>query len=430
MLIKSMNLEFYLNRFNGRPSIISIPPSPNLACVIVIPCYCEPDWEITLQSIFQCKPTTAPIEILIVVNDSEGDEPAIHSEQEKALGAIRDWALHNQTNKLQFHVLDALRLPKKHAGVGLARKIGMDEALHRLKAARNLDNGFIVGLDAYCICQPNYLTALESHFRKHPHTPGCSIHFEHPLDGDFDPEIYETAARYELHLRYYVEALRYAGFPHAFHTIGSSMAARATDYMAQGGMNRRKAGEDFYFLNKMIPLGKFTELTSTTVHPSPRTSDRVPFGTGRAIAKHYGQSTFPTYSWKSILELRTFFKVVKTHDPFKDPAKPLPETEQLPPFMVDYLHATNGWTNWKKCIAGTTDFNAYKHSFFRWFDGFQCMKSMHHMRDTFHVESDVRKASQQLLESIEICNDNPLPCDTKGLLNILRNHQRKGWSAN
>ena len=88
-----------------------------------------------------------------------------------------------------------------------------------------------------------------------PRSPGCSIYFEHPLHGPLEPKVYEAIAAYELHLRYYVQALRYAAFPYAHHTIGSSMAVRADAYAKQGGMNKRQAGEDFYFLHKIIPLG-------------------------------------------------------------------------------------------------------------------------------------------------------------------------------
>jgi len=41
-------------------------------------------------------------------------------------------------------------------------------------------------------------------------------------------QVYGAIAAYELHLRYYVQALRYAGFPHAHHTVGSCLAVRAT----------------------------------------------------------------------------------------------------------------------------------------------------------------------------------------------------------
>jgi hypothetical protein len=151
------------------------------------------------------------------------------------------------------------------------------------------------------------LRSIERHFEKNPRSPGCSIYFEHPLDGPLDVKVYEAIAAYELHLRYYVHGLRYAGFPHAHHTIGSCMAVRADVYKQQGGMNKRKAGEDFYFLQKIFPLGAFTELTDTTVNPSPRGSDRVPFGTGKAVQAHLAGNKISTYPLEAFLDLKMLF---------------------------------------------------------------------------------------------------------------------------
>ena len=421
-----MDLDAYLKRFNGRPPSIREIPRSNLSGVIVIPCYCEPDWKLTLRSLLDCEAPARSIEVILVLNDSEADTPEIHSEHQDSLNAMMEWSKSHQTNHLQFHVINALELPKKHAGVGLARKIGMDEALHRLHQVGNLKRGWVAGLDADCLCQPNYLKALDNHFLQNPNTPGCSINFEHPLDGPLAPEIYITAAKYELHLRYYVEALRYAGFPHAYHTIGSSMAATAIAYMAQGGMNRRKAGEDFYFLNKIISLGKFTELNSTTVIPSPRTSERVPFGTGRAVTKYYGQTIFPTYAWESIRELKCFFKTVRAHDPFKRSEQKLPELDHLPASIVKYIESMNGWDQWLKCIDGTKGYDAYIRRFFHWFDAFQCMKCLHFMRDHEYGEMDVRTAAKHVLETMNPSLQLTEPMDELSMLKVLRKHQKMG----
>ena len=51
-------------------------------------------------------------------------------------------------------------------------------------------------------------------------------------------------------------------------------------------MNRKKAGEDFYFLQKLFDAGHFSECNTTRVIPSPRPSDRVIFGTGPAIREY------------------------------------------------------------------------------------------------------------------------------------------------
>ncbi len=422
-----MNLDSYLKRFNGRPPIISVKPARNLSGIIVIPCYREPDWKTTLDCLAQCESPTNPIEVLVILNHSEVDCDAVKAEQHIALQSIREWSIQHGSHQMQFHAIDASNLPKKHAGVGLARKIGMDEGLHRLNGAGNLRDGFIACLDADCRCQANYLLALEDHFQQHPKTPGCSLYFEHPMDGDLTPETYDAVIKYELHLRYYVEALRFASFPYAYHTVGSSMAVRPFAYMSQGGMNRKKAGEDFYFLNKIIPMGNFTEINDSVVIPSPRTSDRVPFGTGRAVAKYYGQSHFPTYAWSSILELKSFFTWVHQHDPFTDKSNRIPDSRHLPGIMSEYMDATNGWDQWQKCIASTCDLKTYRRRFFQWFDAFQCMKCLHFMRDKHHGEMEVTSATKNLFSAIGLESKNE-GMDTIFMLKKMRSHQRKGWS--
>lgn len=46
-------------------------------------------------------------------------------------------------------------------------------------------------------------------------------------------------------------------------------------------MNQRKAGEDFYFLHKFSILDQLGEINVEIVLPLARSSDRVPFGTGK-----------------------------------------------------------------------------------------------------------------------------------------------------
>ena len=55
------------------------------------------------------------------------------------------------------------------------------------------------------------------------------------------------------------------------------MAVKALPYVKAGGMNRRQAGEDFYFIQKLVPSGGYFSLNSTTVYPSPRASDQGSF---------------------------------------------------------------------------------------------------------------------------------------------------------
>jgi len=294
--------ELYFRRFGHCDRQIPSPPERDLGIVVVIPCFNEPDLVGALESLRLCERPEYSVEVIVVVNSPAGCGEAMRRQNEATLKIAAPWIARHQNPRLAFYLLHFPELPPKQAGVGLARKIGMDEALRRFADVGRA--GIIAGFDADCRCEGNYLTALERHFQKHPDTPACSIYFEHPLDGPLSPQNYEAVAAYELHLRYYVQALRAAGFPHAHHTLGSCMAVRADVYGKQGGMNKRKAGEDFYFLHKIIALGGFVDLTATTVLPSPRPSERVPFGTGKAVRDILSGHPIQTYSLEAFLDLK------------------------------------------------------------------------------------------------------------------------------
>lgn len=53
--------------------------------------------------------------------------------------------------------------------------------------------------------------------------------------------------------------------------------------MKAGGMNRRCGGEDFYFLQQLTKTSGTEIVDGTVVRPSSRFSNRVPFGTGKAV---------------------------------------------------------------------------------------------------------------------------------------------------
>ncbi|MEM6806764.1 MAG: glycosyltransferase family A protein, partial [Bacteroidota bacterium] len=215
--------------------------------LIVIPCYAESELLETLDSLEKNTKTAFQTEVIIVLNAGEHASEEVVVQNRKTEKEFEHW-LKVGDKKLDYFLLKKNSLPKKHAGVGLARKIGMEEAVGRFELAEEKE-GIIVCLDADSRVAENYLNSIYQHFQQHPKTEACSIYFEHPLEGDeFEEDIYRGIIYYELFLRYYIEGLRYAEHPYAYHTIGSSMAVRSTAYERQNGMNRRKAGEDFYFL--------------------------------------------------------------------------------------------------------------------------------------------------------------------------------------
>ncbi|KAA3636987.1 MAG: glycosyltransferase [Bacteroidetes bacterium] len=392
---------------------ISSRVATNLGLIIVIPCSDEEALLLSLMSLKKCSPPNCSVEVIVVINHSEtADNQVVHRNNETYKEAI-SWAEMNSSPEFKFHILFHGDLPRKHAGVGLARKIGMDEAAWRLEKVGN-PHGVIVCFDADSRCDRNYLTSIEKHFQSNSKTTACGIHFEHPLSGlDFDEEIYHAITLYELHLRYYVHAQQFSGFPFAHQTIGSSMAVRAIAYQRQGGMNKRKAGEDFYFLHKFIELGNFTTIKTTKVIPSPRPSHRVPFGTGKAVGQLLkNKMEYKTYAPESFVALKTLFEHLPQH--YSLDAEQVLSNIAAP--IAAFLPTVNFKKKWDELHQHTGDFTAFEKRFFRWFNAFMLMKYVHYSRDHFHPDVDVVEASKFILEQ----SGNQVPQEAKKQLLVFR----------
>lgn len=376
----------YLQKRTLYPALIKDPPSPELATVVVIPAYDEPDLINSLQALANCRPPNSKVEVIVVINDSEKDAHQLKCRNLDYFEQAKNWVRQQTINWLQFHLLYCPDLPAKHAGVGLARKIGMDEACRRLEQVGRPD-GIILGFDADSNCNPNYFQEIENYFQQYHKAPAASIHFEHPLAGPaFSKEIYQAICLYELHLRYFINAQDWAGLPYAFQTIGSSMAVRCRAYQEQGGMNRRKAGEDFYFLHKFIPLGHFGQINNTSVIPSPRPSERVPFGTGRAVGQLLANDLVTeTYAPDSFLLLRDFVQQVPQ---LYDPVYEL----QISAPLVAFFTSVSLTEKLEEMRQHTKSKAAFYKRFFRWFDAFLLMKYVHFMRDHYFPNVSILEA--------------------------------------
>ena len=380
----------YLREHTLRGPLIDRASEPGLRTVVVIPAKDEEHLMDSLKALLHCDPTRFPVEVIVVVNTSERDGEDCHHHNREIAEQAQGWADAHSTPHLRFHILTQFHLPKKHAGVGLARKIGMDEACLRLETVGN-PTGVIVCFDGDSLCDPNYLTEIEAHFERYPKMQGASIYFEHPVEGErYSNELYEAIIGYELHLRVFVQAQRWAGFPFATQTIGSSMAVRNDAYQEQCGMNKRQAGEDFYFLHKFTPLGRVREINTTRVIPSPRPSHRVPFGTGKAVEKLLESSIAQTtYSPQSFEDLKRVFDQIGAFYQKQD--------YRLPESVASFLAERSFEERLAEIRSGVTSFDGFQTRFFRYFNAFLIMKYLHHARDHFYLDIDVAEAARWLL---------------------------------
>ena len=385
-------VNFYQQRFGYQPPHLSPALLPDTQLIVVIPCFDEPDLIGTLESLAQCTPTQTPVEVIVVINQGTNAPTEAIAQNQQTMRQASEWIARHSFEKLNFKLLAAYDLPKKYAGVGLARKIGMDEALYRFGSINY--NGGIVCLDADCRVAPNYLTALEQTFAQDAQS--ASIFFEHRLDAS--PALNQGILQYELFLRYYVAALRFAGYPYAYHTIGSSMAVRAETYAISGGMNRRKAGEDFYFLHKVAPLGKYYEIAQTAVYPSSRTSHRVPFGTGKAQQKWLDQASrqLLTYDPQTFVDLKAFLGV--TRQLFQAQEASLKEVyASLPASIQAFFGWEELWSQVSVINRQTAQLESFLKRWFHWLDGLKVLKYVHFARDTFYPEVHIGEAAEKMI---------------------------------
>ncbi len=386
-------MSIYLDRYAYPPLNFQSPTNANTGIIIVIPVFNEERTITALNSLIASALPDTNTEVLIIINQSIDCDAAIAKQNEVTQLEIQHWIKHNLKAGIQFYVTK-IELPKKHAGVGLARKAGMDEAVRRFEEIGN-DKGVILCYDADCTCSSNYIKEVYSTFES-KQLKGASINFQHLLDG-LTLTVQNGIIQYELHLRYYVNGLRKAGYPYAFHTIGSSMAVRTDIYKKAGGMNKRKAGEDFHFLHKIIPYGKYEEITNVTVYPSARVSDRVPFGTGKAMGEwvEKGGKQLCSYHPQIFNEVAQLLKLVPKFYRSKNLQD---EINNLSEGVKDYLLKENFETIFKDIQRQSNNLSTFIHRWYNWLNGLKALHLVHFLRNHYYPSIAISKAASQLIE--------------------------------
>jgi hypothetical protein len=187
------------------------------------------------------------------------------------------------------------------------------------------------------------------------------------------------------------------------------MAVKSLAYQKQGGMNKRKAGEDFYFLQKIIELGNFTELNATHVIPSPRISDRVPFGTGKAIGDwiESQELVYFTYDFNSFLILKVLVdnisKIYKKEN-YNIKSK----------VLLQFMESINFENKIEEIRKNTTNYLNFEKRFFTFFNAFTVLKYVHFARDNSYPNLPVKEEASKLLKLVY-----PQECDEKSTVEIL-----------
>ena len=416
--------DFYFERQKNFKVKIQEQPRSDLKYIVVIPCYNEFNLFDTLNSIWNADSIDQAIEIIIVVNSSETTNQEIKDQNKKTYNEVKSWTDKHNDSLLRFFVLLEEDLPRKFAGAGLARKIGMDQAITRFNKINN-SSGIILSMDADSTIQANYFVEIDKHMNQHPKTNTFTTYFEHSISGnEFKPEIYRAISMYELYLRYYKLALDYSGFPYSYYTIGSCFGVRAQAYVKQGGMNRKQAGEDFYFLHKIFPLANAYEVNTTSVYPSSRPSDRVPFGTGPMIQSIVKSSDdmFLTYNLKSFKNLKIFFDQVD--DLFNINQLDVNNFfSKIPEPVVEFLKQNDFSVAIDEINQNSSSIKTFTKRFYNWFDAFRVLKYLNFSHEKFYEKRDLLKVATELFYLIT--NKKLMEVSCKNLLEKYRSLERQ-----
>lgn len=259
-------------------------------------------------------------------------------------------------------------LPPK-SGVGLARKIGCDIALHLIHEGK-VRSQWIRTTDADARVGHDYLDDFAG--REHA---AWIYPYQHQGES-------ASVHLYDTYLRYYEAGLRSAGSPYAFPTIGSLFAFRAQSYAEIRGFPKREAGEDFYFINKARKVGTVGVADRMPIQLMARRTVRVPFGTTKSQLSieqtlESGQN-YLVYDPKVFTHLRSLLDSLLSLRSHRCPDR----------FRAGLAEATYAaWTavGGDQAIATAltqrkTEATLSKH-LDDWFDAFRTLKFIHHLTE-------------------------------------------------
>ncbi len=339
--------------------------------VVVIPSLAEGDELFATLDSLDANPARwrSAFAVVVVVNRPRSAPPAtLHQNARDLEGLKRRSATHPECPLAWVDATTgSLALPERLAGVGTARKLGFDLYLDTVHPARPT---VLASLDADTRVDAQYLETLSRYLAQHP--GGCVVPFRHR---DAEDESSQRAIElYELYMRSYVAGLEQAGSPYAHHALGSALACSSDAYLKAGGMNRRAGGEDFYFLQQLVKTSRLGRLSGTLVQPSPRPSQRAPFGTGRVVARQLaGEGVVRFHHAHAYALLAGWLRIVRGGLQ-RDGDHLLVQAHGLEPWLAEYLEAQGFSGVWKRLQGNFRERSLLEKGFHDWFDGLRTLR--------------------------------------------------------
>ncbi len=310
-----MNVNIHLQRYLDKRKICTGTPHKVLSehksfkFFFIIPCYDEFNYlfktlnSINKQNAILLKDTL----VVIVINNGINSDSSIKQNNQKT---------YKKLIKLkyifEFVVIDCFSnntaFEEKFAGVGLARKVGLDFALGFINDLKSI----LCSLDADTIINKNYLYFINNEFKKN-NINAAVINFSHQKSSNTIIE--EAVRKYESTLKEIAKNIEKTGSPYGYVSMGSTITCNAKTYISIGGMNTKKATEDFYFLQSIAKYTKVHKINRVLVYPSSRSENRVYLGTGFRMDEYLKNKSFKNlyFSKESYLEIKIILDIINLH---------------------------------------------------------------------------------------------------------------------
>jgi hypothetical protein len=326
--------------------------------------------------------------VIVVLNNSENADKEL-VQNNLATREILD----SYKGNLNINYVDAFSsgkaIPKKLAGVGFARKIGLDLAITKFDYDSQ-SKKILFWLDADCEVAENYFSSITNKFNKDNLTSAV-IEYEHKID-DEKPES-KAIVCYETFLRYFKLALTYAKSHYNYHAIGSTIVCDVVSYIKAGGMNSKQAGEDFYFLEKLAKQNKVVTIKEPLVYPSSRKSWRVPFGTGQRITRFLKniQNEYLVYNPMCFELLRDWLSMFNS-DSSINSDKIIGEAKSINIHLYNFLAEHKFEESWNKILKNSDSTNEIRKQKIYWFDAFRTLKLIHYLQDNLYPNINIYDA--------------------------------------
>jgi hypothetical protein len=144
-------------------------------------------------------------------------------------------------------------------------------------------------------------------------------------------------------------------------------------------MNRRKGGEDFYFLQSLAKTTGVDHMHGTIVHPAARLSLRVPFGTGPALARLVDNRNEKNFYPLPVFELLGAWLKLVSKSLSQNGTELQAAATNLNRDLGSFLYKHKLAETWNRLTLNHKSSQQRHQAFHTWFDGLKTQQLVRHL---------------------------------------------------